>query len=81
MKFAPGFGKSHHALSSTLAIWLRDTPHRLVILQRPLRLFAGRSGRVTRKKSPTKQGSCWQPRSKRSGLKGAESPISMVGRG
>ena len=73
--------KAYFNRLSTLAIWLRDTPHRLVILQRPLRLFAGRSGRVTRKKSPTKQGSCWQPPSKRSGLKGAESPISMVGRG
>ena len=49
-------------LNSTLAIWPCDTPHRLATLQRSLRLFAGRSGRPTRKKSPTRQQSCWQPR-------------------
>ena len=32
------------SLGSTLAIWPCDTPHGLVILQRPLRLSAGRSG-------------------------------------
>src|SRR5215216_6604741 len=69
------------SLSSTLAIWPCDTPHRLATLQRPLRLFAGRSWRPTRKKSPIKQGPCWQPRFKRSRVKGAKSPITMVGRG
>ena len=38
--------------SSTLAIWPCNTPQRLGLLQRPLRLFAGRYERVTRKKSP-----------------------------
>jgi hypothetical protein len=66
---------------STLAIWPYDTPHKVGILRRPLGLFAGRSSTATRKKSPRKQGSCWQPPSKRSGLKGAKSPITMVGRG
>jgi hypothetical protein len=39
-------------LSSTLAIWACNTAQRLGLLQRPLRLFAGCCGRVTRKKSP-----------------------------
>src|SRR5829696_1497280 len=41
------------SLGSTLAIWPYDTPHKVGILRRPLGLFAGRSGRPTRKKSPT----------------------------
>src|SRR5215208_1037285 len=44
------------SLGSTLAIWPYETPHRVGILQRPLGLFAGRSGRPTRKKSPRNQG-------------------------
>jgi len=46
-------GDVSRALSSTLAIWPYDTPHKVGILRRPLGLFAGRSGRPTRKKSPT----------------------------
>jgi hypothetical protein len=44
------------ALSSTLAIWPCNTPHRLGALRRPLRLvFACRCGRRTRKnKAPCK---------------------------
>jgi hypothetical protein len=74
-----GVLRSSH--SSTLSIWPYDTPHRLATLQRSLRLFAGRSPTATRKKSPTRQQSCWQPPFKRSRLKGAKSPITMVGRG
>src|ERR671921_71558 len=48
---------------STLAIWPRNTPHWLGLLQRPLRLFSGRCGRPTRKKSPCKRiCSCWKVR-------------------
>src|SRR5215207_1036203 len=42
-------------LSSTLAIWPRIISHRFGALQRPLRLFAGRCKRPTRKKSPCKE--------------------------
>jgi hypothetical protein len=35
------------------AIWGFDTPHKVGILRRSFDLFAGRSGRSTRKKSPT----------------------------
>jgi hypothetical protein len=38
-------------LSSTLAIWPYDAPHRVGITRRPLGLFAYRGGRPTRKKS------------------------------
>ena len=67
--------------TSTLAIRPCDTPHRFATLQRSLGLIAGRSPTATRNKSPTKQGSCWQQRVKRSPLKGAKSPITMLGRG
>jgi hypothetical protein len=48
----PRYELSRTHFCSTLAIWPRSKPYRLGALLRPLGLFAGRSGRPTRKKSP-----------------------------
>src|SRR5215211_8081479 len=68
-------------LYSTLAICPCDTPHTLATLQSPADFLRVAVGDRPAKSPPTKQGSCWQPRVKSSRLKGAKSPITMVGRG
>jgi hypothetical protein len=65
-------------LSSTLAIRPSNRPHRLGLLQSPLRLvFACRPPTATRKKSTLiNLGPCWQRRFERSGVKGAKRALS-----
>src|SRR5215218_9786113 len=75
---APLFRQS---LSSTLAIWLRNTAHRLGALRRPLRLFACRCGRLTRKKSRCKACSCRKVRSLSEERQRAKSLILTMVRG